>query len=147
MTEEPFIASLVAAVGRCNAAADSTKTAHYRRGFRSGEGEAEAVVFPRTLLQLWQVLKACVAGGRIVIMQAANTGLTEGSTPNGSYDRNVVVINTLKLDKIHLFGGRQVVSHPGGTLYRLESLLKPLERQPHSVVGSSCIGASVVGGV
>jgi D-lactate dehydrogenase len=26
-------------------------------------------------------------------------------------------------------------------------LLKPLGRQPHSVIGSSCIGASIVGGV
>jgi D-lactate dehydrogenase len=57
------------------------------RGFRSGEGEAEAVVLPDALLELWKVLQACVAAGKIVIMQAANTGLTEGSTPSGSYDR------------------------------------------------------------
>ncbi len=143
-----FIQSLVKAVGRGNVATDPTKTERYRKGFRSGEGEAEAVVTPRTLLQLWRVLEACVGGNRIVIMQAANTGLTEGSTPNGNYDRNVVVINTLKLDKIHLLdGGRQIVSHPGGTLFQLEKKLKPFGRQPHSVIGSSCIGASIVGGV
>lgn len=145
---QDFIQSLVKAVGRGNVTTDPTKTERYRKGFRSGEGEAEAVVTPRSLLQLWRVLEACVAGDRIVIMQAANTGLTEGSTPNGSYDRNVVVINTLKLDKIHVLdGGRQIVSHPGGTLFRLEKILKPLGRQPHSVIGSSCIGASIVGGV
>ena len=106
------------------------------------------MVFPSNLLELWQVLKACVAANRIVIMQAANTGLTEGSTPNGGYDRNVVVINTLRLDKIHIIrAGQQIVSHSGGTLYKLEKLLKPYGRQPHSVIGSSCIGASVVGGV
>ena len=62
--------------------------------YRSGEGEAEAVVLPGTLLKLWRVLQAFVAAGKIVIMQAANTGLTEGSTPSGSYDRDVVIINT-----------------------------------------------------
>ncbi len=148
MSDKAFIKSLVQAVGRGAVATDPTKTERYRKGFRSGGGEAEAVVTPKTLLQLWRVLQACVAADRIVIMQAANTGLTEGSTPNGSYDRNVVVINTLRLDKIHLLdGGRQIVSHPGGTLFRLEKMLKPLGRQPHSVIGSSCIGASIVGGV
>ncbi|MEM1067175.1 MAG: D-lactate dehydrogenase, partial [Pseudomonadota bacterium] len=36
---------------------------------------------------------------------------------------------------------------PGATLFALEKLLAPLERQPHSVIGSSCIGASIIGGV
>ncbi|MEL6921195.1 MAG: D-lactate dehydrogenase, partial [Pseudomonadota bacterium] len=60
----------------------------------------------------------------------------------------VVVINTLRLDKVHIIDeGRQIVSHPGGTLFQLEKMLKPLGRQPHSVIGSSCIGASIMGGV
>ena len=83
-------------------------------------------------------------------MQAQNTGLTNGSTPDsaGGYDRPVVLINTLKLDGIQLLdGGKQVVSLPGATLYALERLLKPLGREPHSVIGSSCVGASIVGGV
>jgi D-lactate dehydrogenase len=80
-------------------------------------------------------------------MQAANTGLTEGSTPSGEYDRDIVIINTLRLNKLHVLGGgRQIVSHAGATLHALERLLKPLGRQPHSVIGSSCIGASIVGG-
>ena len=36
---------------------------------------------------------------------------------------------------------------PGTTLYSLEKALKPLGREPHSVIGSSCIGASVIGGI
>lgn len=32
-------------------------------------------------------------------------------------------------------------------MFALEKLLIPLGRQPHSVIGSSCIGASIVGGV
>ena len=82
-------------------------------------------------------------------MQAANTGLTEGSTPNGNdYDRDIVIISTLRLDKLHVLGkGEQVLAYPGTTLYSLEKALKPLGREPHSVIGSSCIGASVIGGI
>jgi len=148
MQNGAFISALTEIVGRRNVYTDPRQSERYRKGFRSGEGEAEAVVFPGTLLEQWRIVQACVAGNRIVIMQAANTGLTEGSTPNGSYDRPVVIINTLRLDTIHIVdSGRQIVSHPGGTLHKLEKLLKPYGRQPHSVIGSSCIGASVVGGV
>jgi len=143
-----FLDALRAAVGAQNVLTEPQQTERYRRGWRSGGGDAEAVVRPGTLLELWRVLQAAVAANRIVIMQASNTGLTEGSAPNGSYDRDVIVISTLRLDRLHLLGnGRQIVSHPGGTLYALEKLLKPLGRQPHSVIGSSCIGASVIGGV
>ena len=37
-----------------------------------------AVVRPGNLVQQWRVLQACVDAGKIVIMQAANTGLTGG---------------------------------------------------------------------
>jgi D-lactate dehydrogenase (quinone) len=148
MAKDSFIGALEIIAGKRRVLTGPGSTERWRRGFRSGSGEAEAVVVPGTLLELWRVLQTCVAANRIVLMQAANTGLTEGSTPNGAYDRPVVIINTLRLDKLHVLGGgRQIVSHAGGTLYALEKLLKPYGRQPHSVIGSSCIGASVVGGV
>ncbi len=43
--------------------------------------------------------------------------------------------------------GEQIISLPGATLHKLEKMLKPLQRSPHSVIGSSCLGASIVGGV
>ena len=148
MTREELIRSLTQTLGRRYCLTDRARTERFRKGFRSGEGEAIAVAIPGTLLEMWQVLKAAHAADCIVIMQAANTGLTEGSTPNGTYDRDVVIISTLRLDKLHLLdGGKQIISHPGGTLFALEKLLKPLGRQPHSVIGSSCIGASIIGGV
>ena len=144
-----FINELSRLVGSSHLLTDPAKTARYRKGFRSGQGEALAVVFPGTLLELWRVLSACVAADKIILMQAANTGLTEGSTPNGNdYDRDIVIISTLRLDKLHLLDkGEQVLAFPGTTLYSLEKVLKPLGREPHSVIGSSCIGASVVGGI
>lgn len=136
-------------VGQTHVLTDPAKTARYRKGFRSGQGEALAVVFPGTLLELWRVLSACVDADKIILMQAANTGLTEGSTPNGNdYDRDIIIISTLRLDKLHVLDkGEQVLAFPGTTLYSLEKALKPLGREPHSVIGSSCIGASVVGGI
>ncbi|MDU7371212.1 MAG: D-lactate dehydrogenase, partial [Klebsiella michiganensis] len=139
-----FLAELARLVGSSHLLTDPAKTQRYRKGFRSGQGDALAVVFPGTLLELWRVLNACVNADKIILMQAANTGLTEGSTPNGNdYDRDIVIISTLRLDKLHLL----VLAYPGTTLYSLEKALKPLGREPHSVIGSSCIGASVVGGI
>ncbi|MEX3007143.1 D-lactate dehydrogenase [Hoeflea sp. TYP-13] len=148
MTNAQLIRDLRAVVGYRGVLTGRRRTERFRTGFRSGQGEAVAVVLPRKLLELWQVLKVCVAADKIIIIQAANTGLTEGSTPNGRYDRDVVLINTRAMDRaILLDAGKQVVSFPGTTLFALEKLLKPLNRQPHSVIGSSCIGASVIGGV
>ena len=148
MNDAQLIADFRRIVGRRHVLTGARATERFRRGFRSGEGEALCVLRPGTLLEQWRVLKACVAADKIVIMQAANTGLTEGSTPSGSYDRGVVLINTRRLDKIlRLNDGRQVIGFAGATLFALEKMLAPLGREPHSVIGSSCIGASIVGGV
>ena len=149
METAPIINAFKRVLGESNLATGKRQTEHYRKGWRSGEGEALAVLFPNTLMQYWEVLKVCVEYNCIIIMQAAKTGLTEGSTPSGhDYDRPVVVINTLAMDEILLLNeGKQVLSFPGATLFKLEKVLKPLGRAPHSVIGSSCLGASIVGGV
>ena len=68
------------------------------------------------------MLKAAVAADKIILMQAANTGLTEGSTPNGNdYDRDIIIISTLRMDRIYLLDkGKQVLALPGSTLFQLE---------------------------
>lgn len=121
----------------------------YSKGWRYGEGEALAVVKPGTLLEIWDVLQVCVAADLIVIMQAANTGLTGGSTPFGNdYDRPIVIINTMRINAIHVINeGQQIIGLSGSTLFGLENKLDSYGREPHSVIGSSCIGASIVGGV
>lgn len=149
MNSTQLISELTKALGDDKIRLTKSSTEHYRTGWRSGGGSALAVVFPETLLEYWQVLKLCVAADCIMIMQAANTGLTEGSTPSGEdYDRDIVIINTLAMNKLLVLGdGEQVISFPGTTLHTLEKTLKPLNRAPHSVIGSSCLGASIVGGV
>ncbi|WP_321892616.1 D-lactate dehydrogenase [Paraburkholderia tropica] len=144
-----LIASLQALVGRDYVLTGDEATRRYRTGFRFGQGKVAAVVRPGSLVEQWQVLQACMAANAIVISQASNTGLTGGSTPDGdNYDRDVVIVSMARMRKVYVIdGGKQVVCLPGSTLDQLEQTLKPLGREPHSVIGSSCIGASVMGGV
>lgn len=148
-TNQHFIRKLEGIVGKKHVLTQEHKTERYRKGFRSGRGKALAVVFPGSLLEQWRIFKTCVEADKIIIMQAANTGLTEGSTPSGDdYDRDIVIISTLRQDKIQVLSEyNQVIAFPGSTLWHLEKVLKPLGREPHSVIGSSCIGASVIGGI
>ena len=135
-------------VGDENVLTDPSKTAPYFKGFRYGAGQASGVIIPRSLVELWQVAKNCVKHDQIMILQASNTGLTGGSTPFGDYDRPVWLISLKKLKGINLINeGQQAVALPGSTLFELEDLLEPLKREPHSVIGSSCIGASIIGGI
>ena len=136
-------------VGKKGLMTGESRTAYYRSGFRSGFGEAIAVVFPNSLFEFWQVLQACVQADCAIIMQATKTGLTEGSSPSGfDYDREVVIINVTRIKKIILLdGGKQVIAFPGSTLHELEQELKKINRAPHSVIGSTTIGATIVGGI
>ena len=97
MSAQQLISTLTEIVGGQYIITDPAKTEAYRSGYRFGTGNALAVVRPATLLEFWKVLKACVAHDVIVINQAANTGLTGGSTPSGNdYDRDIVIIILLR---------------------------------------------------
>jgi D-lactate dehydrogenase len=148
-SNEQILEALCQVLTANNVKADPKKNTHFRKGWRSGGGSALAVIFPETLLQLWHSLEVCVKSNVIIVMQAANTGLTEGSAPSGDdYDRPVIVINTLAINQLFLINsGEQVVSLPGATLHQLEKQLTRMGRAPHSIIGSSCLGASIVGGV
>jgi D-lactate dehydrogenase (quinone) len=144
-----LLAALRAAVGARHVLTGAAETHRFRTGYRFGTGPVAAVVRPGSLIELWRVTQAVVEAGAILIPQASNTGLTGGSTPDGAgYDRPVVLVSMLRIAGVHLVqGGAQVVCLPGATLNALERTLAPLGREPHSVIGSSCIGASVLGGV
>ena len=146
---QSLIASMRDVVGQAYLLTDKAKKQPYTKGFRFGVGEALAVVRPGTLVEIWRVLKLCVEADVAVIMQAANTGLTGGSTPDGKdYDRPLVIISTMRIDAIQLVdSGKQIIGLAGSTLFGLEETLAPFGREPHSVIGSSCIGASIVGGI
>lgn len=148
MSNSQWISELKKIVGAKNVLTHESDTAHYRTGFRFGYGKASAVVFPGTLLEQWQVLEIAVDSKCAIIMQAANTGLTGGSSPSGNYDRDVIIINTTRIKRIVLLkDGKQALVLPGTTLFELTEELEKIGRVPHSVLGSTTIGATVIGGI
>lgn len=97
-------------VGRRHVLTRPTHVRSFATGYRFGAGPVLAVVRPGSLVEQWRVLQACVAADLIIIVQAANTGLTGGSTPYGEYDRPVVIISTTRMSGIYpIRDGRQVV--------------------------------------
>lgn len=144
-----LLSELKEVVGSENVLTEELDKVPYTKGFRVGKGDALAVVIPENFSETWKVLQACVAHDVIILMQASNTGVTGGSTPDSNdYDRDIVIISTRKLKGVQLLDdAKQVLAFPGSTLTELENALKPYQREPHSVIGSSCIGASVIGGV
>ena len=149
MLNKSVINKLKDIVGKKYIVTNNLRKQPYTRGWRYGQGEAIAVVKPGTLLEIWKILQICVDKEIIIIMQAANTGLTGGSTPYGNdYDRHVLILNTMRINDIHIINeGKQIVGLTGSTLYDLEKKLKPYGREPHSIIGSTSIGASIVGGI
>ena len=127
-----WIDELAATVPKTRVIRERHHIKRFTTGIRFGSGSALAVVEPASLLDFWEVLKACVAADCIVICQAANTGITGGSTPDGEdYDREIVIISTLKLDTcMPLCDAQQALVFAGGTLYRLGSCCPPLIRTP-----------------
>ena len=148
-THKKIIQDLRQITGNKNLLTKQWNKQTYSKGWRYGSGEALAVATPGSLLEIWKLLEVCVLNDVIVLMQAANTGLTGGSTPDGNdYDRPIVIINTMRIKDIHLIDhGKQIIGLAGSTLFDLEKKLLPLGREPHSVIGSTSIGASIIGGI
>ena len=149
MDHNNFINKLKVIAGSNYVITEKWRKESYSKGWRYGKGDALAVVKPGTLLEFWKILKVSVKSDVIIIMQAANTGLTGGSTPNGNnYDRPIIIINTMRINDIQIIDdAKQIIGLAGSTLYDLENKLKPFDREPHSVIGSTSIGASIIGGV
>lgn len=136
-------------LGKTHVLTSPRATAPYAKGSRFGSGTVLAVLRPGSLIDMWRALQVCVDKDLMVIPQSANTGLTGGSGPGDQdYDRDVVIISTVRIDQIHLINdAREAVCLAGATLYELEEALAPHGREPHSVIGSTSIGASVIGGI
>ena len=142
------IKSLQTIVGKSHVITAPDQSLRYRKGYRSGLGDALAVVLPGTLMELWEVLQVLHDHNIIIIMQASNTSLTEGAVPAPGYDREAVVVNGSRIKGLDIINhGKEVLAFPGTTLYKLENDLKAINREPHSVIGSSNLGASVIGGI
>lgn len=146
---EQALSAFVDIMGRSNVLTSTRATAAYVKGSRFGSGRVLAVLRPGSLVDMWRALQVCVDKNLIVIPQAANTGLTGGSGPGSQdYDRDIVILSTSRINQIHLINdAREAVCLAGSRLYDLEDVLDPHEREPHSVIGSTSVGATVVGGI
>ena len=144
-----LIKDLIKVIGKKFLITNKWNQQPYCKGWRYGHGDTLAVTLPGTLLEMWDLLEICVSNDLIIIMQGANTGLTGGSTPFGSdYDRPIIIINTIRIKDIHLIkNGKQIIGLAGSTLFDLTKQLEPIGREPHSVIGSTSIGASIIGGI
>ena len=78
MSHSPILSQFIQLLGEDKVATGDRRTEHYRSGWRSGSGTALAVLFPDSLLSLWQALQICVDNNCIIIMQAAKTGWMTG---------------------------------------------------------------------
>lgn len=145
----PAVSAFIDIMGAHHVLTSARATEPYAKGNRFGGGNVLAVLRPGSLVDMWRALQVCVDNDLIVIPQSANTGLTGGSGPGDQdYDREIVIISTLRINQIHLINdAREAVCLAGSTLYELDDKLAPHGREPHSVIGSSSIGASVVGGI
>lgn len=146
---EEALTAFASILGKAHVLTSPRATAPYARGSRFGSGTVLAVLRPGNLIEMWRGLQVCVKKDLIVIPQSANTGLTGGSGPGGQdYDREVVIISTVRINQIHLINdAREAVCLAGSRLYELEETLDPHGREPHSVIGSTSVGASVIGGL
>lgn len=147
---EQTLKALIEILGKAHVLTSTRATAPYVRGSRFGTGHhVLAVLRPGNLVDMGRALQVCVDKDLMVIPQSANTGLTGGSGPGTQdYDRDVVIISTMRINQIHLINdAREAVCLAGSRLYELEEALEPHGREPHSVIGSTSIGASVVGGI
>ena len=88
--------NIIKIVGKKNYITADNAMAPFKNGWRTQSGDCKAVITPETLLEFWKVLKVLVKYKKIILIQASNTSLTGGSTPNGNYDRELFIINTLK---------------------------------------------------
>lgn len=148
-SQQQALDALTAILGNDNVLTAEHATMPYSKGYRFGGGPLFAVLKPTTLVQMWKALQVCVDHNLMVIPQASNTGLTGGSGPGfQDYDRPIVLMSTHHINQVHLINdAHEAISLAGTTLIQLTDALTPRGREPHSVIGSTSIGASVIGGI
>jgi D-lactate dehydrogenase len=122
----------------------------YLKGARMGNGKALAVCRPGTLQEAVDSLRAIVDAGAIVIPQGANTGLTGGSVPRDDSNRNAVVLNMRRLNKMFRVGDEensQMLCQAGVGIHDLSVRVGSMGRESHSILGSTFLNPTVAAGV
>jgi FAD/FMN-containing dehydrogenase len=94
----PLTDTLRAIVGAPHVLTDGDLIAWEQDWRRRARGRALAVVRPGSTEEVAAVVRACAAAGASIVPQGGNTGLSVGSTPDGSGTQ--VVLSTTRLNRV-----------------------------------------------
>jgi len=94
----PLTDTLRAIVGAPHVLTDGDLTAWEQDWRKRARGRALAVVRPGSTEEVAAVVRACAAAGASIVPQGGNTGLSVGSTPDGSGTQ--VVLSTTRLSRV-----------------------------------------------
>ncbi len=94
----PLTDTLRAIVGAPHVLTDGDLIAWEQDWRRRARGRALAVVRPSSTEEVAAVVRACAAAGASIVPQGGNTGLSVGSTPDGSGTQ--VVLSTTRLNRV-----------------------------------------------
>lgn len=134
-----------------NGREETTETAAYLKGARMGKGSALAIVRPKKLRQIQEIVQEAVDAGCAVLVQGSNTGLTGGSTPREQSDgRPTVVISMKHFDTAFpIDDGEKVVCLAGVGLASLKHFVNENfpDRESHSILGSTFLNPTTAAGV
>lgn len=129
----------------------TTETAAYLKGARLGQGSALAIVRPKKLRQVQEIVQETVDAGCAILVQGSNTGLTGGSVPREQTDgRPTVVISMKEFDTVFpIDDGEKVVCLAGVGLASLKHFvnLNFPDRESHSILGSTFLNPTTAAGV
>ncbi|HRO82997.1 MAG TPA: FAD-binding protein, partial [Alicycliphilus denitrificans] len=90
--------SLRQIVGAAHVLTDGDLTAYEQDWRKRVRGKALAVVRPASTAEVAAVVKACAAAGSPMVPQGGNTGLSVGSTPDGSGTQ--VVLSLTRMNQV-----------------------------------------------
>ncbi len=119
---DPFLKSLVDAVGPAGLLTDSAAMAPYLTDWRGRyHGSARAVVRPASAAEVAAVVQACAAAGVPIVPQGGNTGLCGGATPLP--DGRALVISLGRLNRIRAIdtGNDTICVEAGCTLAAVQA--------------------------
>lgn len=92
------------------------------------QGQAQAVVLPRTTQDVVRIVSLCAAAGVPMVPQGGNTGLCGGATPDNAGNAVVVVLTQLNRIRAVDADNFSITAEAGATLDQLKSAAAAVDR-------------------
>ena len=115
MTSTALFSTLRQIVGDAHVLTEGDLSAYEQDWRKRVHGKSLAIVRPGTTQEVAAVVKACAAAGVSIVPQGGNTGLSVGSTPDGSGQQ--VVLNLQRMQAVRqLDAGNLTVTGRAGVI-------------------------------